>query len=156
MNKKYIVRLTEEERSTLTELVNKGQAAAYKIKHANVLLKVDADGPGWTDGQAAEAFSCSPRTVCSIRQGLVEQGLEAALERKKRERPPREPILDGAKEARLIQIACSEPPSGCARWTLRLLAEQLVALEVVESISAPTVMRALKKTSSSRISASAG
>jgi transposase len=156
MNKKYIARLTEEERSMLTELVNKGRAAAYKIKHANVLLKVDADGPAWTDGQAAEAFSCSPRTVGSIRQCLVEQGLEAALERKKRERPPRDPILDGEKEARLIQIACSEPPPGRARWTLRLLAEELVALEGVESISAPTVMRALKKTSSSRIGASAG
>jgi transposase len=156
MNKKYIVRLTEEECSTLTELLGKGKAAAYKIKHANVLLKVDADAADWSDAQAAEAFCCSPRTVFSIRQRFVEQGLEAALEHKKRERPPREPILDGEKEARLIQIACSEPPPGHARWTLRLLAEELVALEVVEAISAPTVMRALKKTPSSRISASAG
>lgn len=156
MNKKYIVRLTEEERCMLTDLVSKGKAAAYKIKHANVLLKVDADGTDWSDAQAAEAFSCTPRSVVTIRQRFVEQGLEEALERKKRERPPRESILDGEKEARLIQIACTQPPPGHARWTLGLLANELVALEVVESISAPTVMRALKKTNSSPISASAG
>lgn len=156
MNKKYIVRLTEQERSRLTELVSKGKAAAYKIKHANVLLKVDANGPDWSDGQAAEAFSCAPRTVFTVRERFVEQGLEAALERKKRERPPTEPILDGQKEARLLQIACSEPPQGHGRWTLRLLAEELITLDVVESISPPTVMRKLKKTRSSRTSASAG
>lgn len=156
MNKKYIVRLTEEERSMLTELVSRGKTAAYRIKHANVLLKVDADGSDWSDGQAAEAFSCTPRTVFSIRQRFVEQGLEAALERKKRERAPREPILDGEKEARLTQIACSEPPPGQAKWTLRLLAQELIALDVVESISAATVMRALKKMNSSPISASVG
>ncbi|WP_133513389.1 helix-turn-helix domain-containing protein, partial [Candidatus Thiosymbion oneisti] len=130
MNKKYIVRLTEEERAQLSELVNKGQAAAYKIKHANVLLKVDANGPDWNDVQAAEAFSCAPRTVSSLRERCVEHGLEAALERKKQARPSREPILDGEQEARLIQLACSEPPAGRARWTLRLLAAELVTLEV--------------------------
>jgi len=145
MNKKYIVRLTAEERVRLTKLVNKGQAAAYKIKHANVLLKVDADGPNWSDAQAAEAFSCAPRTVFTLRQRFVEQGLEAALERKRRERPPRAPILDSEKETRLIQLANSEPPPGHARWTLRLLAAELVALKVVDSISAPTVMRVLRK-----------
>lgn len=156
MNKKYLVRLPAEERAQLTELVNKGQAAAYKIKHANVLLKVDADGPNWRDTQAAEAFSCAPRTVASLRERFVEHGLEAALERKKQARPSREPILDGEKEARLIQLACSEPPTGHGRWTLRLLAAELVALEVVDTISAPTVMRALKKTNSSRIGAPVG
>lgn len=156
MNKKYIVRLTEQERAQLTEIVSKGKAAAYKIKHANVLLKVDADGPDWSDEQAADAFSCTPRTVFTIRERFVEQGLEAALGRKQRERPPTKPILDGEKEARLLQLACSEPPQGRARWTLRLLAEELIVLDVVESISAPTVMRTLKKTSSSRTSASAG
>ena len=147
MTKKYIVRLNEEERVQLTELVSKGKAAAYKIKHANVLLKVDANGPNWSDEQAAEAFSCAPRTVFTIRERFVEQGLEAALERKKQARPSRTPLLDGEQEARLIQLACSEPPSGQARWTLQLLAEELVTLKVVDTISAPTVMRALKKTS---------
>ena len=103
MNKKYIVRLREEERAQLTELVNNGQAAAYKIKHANVLLKVDADN--WCDVRTAEAFSCRARTVSNPRQRFVDQGLEAALGRKPRERPAREPILAGEKEARLIQLA---------------------------------------------------
>jgi len=151
MNKKYIVRLTAAERARLTELVNKNQAAAYKIKHANVLLKVDADGPNWSDAQAAEAFSCAPRTVFTLRQRCVEQGLEVTLERKQRGRPPRAPILDSEKEARLIRLANSEPPPGHARWTLRLLAAELVALKVVDSISAPTVMRALRKTGGNRI-----
>lgn len=156
MNKKYIVRLTGEERVALDALVSKGVASAQKIKHANVLLKIDADGPAWADEQAAEVFGCAPRTVFSIRQRCVEQGLEAALERKRRERPACEPMLDGEKQARLVQIACSEPPAGRARWTLNLLAEQLVALDVVESISAPTVMRALKKTNCNRIDAPVG
>ena len=121
-----------------------------------MLLKIDAAGPAWADEQAAEVFGCAPRTVFSIRQRCVEQGLEAALERKRRERPACEPMLDGEKQARLVQIACSEPPPGRARWTLNLLAEQLVALDVVESISAPTVMRALKKTSCNRIDAPVG
>jgi len=151
MTKKYIVRLTGEERTQLTEIVSKGKAAAYKIKHTHLLLKVDANGPNWSDAQAAEAFSCAPRTVFSLRERFVEQGLEAALARKKQDRPSREPILDKEKEARLIQLACSEPPPGHARWTLRLLASELVAQGIVESISPPTVMRALKKTSSSRI-----
>jgi len=146
MKKKYLVHLTPEEREQLTELVSKGKAAAYKIKHANVLLNVDAhQGPNWSDEQAAEAFSCAPRTIFSLRQRFVEQGLEAAVGRKKQDRPSREPILDDEKEARLIQLAGSEPPPGQARWTLRLLTSELVALGMVESISPPTVMRVLKK-----------
>jgi len=117
-----------------------------------VLLKVDADGPNWSDAQAAEAFSCAPRTVFTLRQRCVEQGLEVALERKQRGRPPpHAPILDSEKEARLIRLANSEPPLGHARWTLRLLAAELVALKVVDSISAPTVMRALRKTGGNHI-----
>nr|VFJ63252.1 MAG: Homeodomain-like domain-containing protein [Candidatus Kentron sp. DK] len=154
--KKYIVRLTNEERAMLKDLINKGKAAVTKIKHANVLLKIDADGLNWSDESASEAFSCSLRTVLSIRQRFVEQGLEAALERKKREYPPTPPILDGEKEARLIRIACSKPPEGFARWTLRLLAGKLVALEIVESISGQTVMRTLKKTNLNPIKASIG
>ena len=144
--KKYVARLTPEEREELTDLVSRGKTAAQKIKRANVLLKIDTDGPKWSDRQAAEAFGCSERTVFSIRKRLVEEGLEAALGRKKRERPPIEPMLDGEREARLVQIACSEPPQGRARWTLKLLAEEMIALEIVESISPQTVMRTLKKT----------
>ena len=146
MKKKYIVRLTEEEREQLEDLVNKGQAQAYKIKHANILLKADADGPCWTDAAIAEAFSCHRVTVENVRKRFVEQGMQAALERKKRERPPRERILDGAGEARLIALSCSQPPEGRSRWTLELLADKLVELNVVESISYRTVGRVLKKT----------
>lgn len=145
MNTKYIVRLTDEERFKLKDVTNKGKAAATKIKHANVLLKIDADGFNWSDERASETFSCSLRTIFSIRQRFVEHGLESALERKKRENPPIPPILDGEKEARLIQIACTEPPEGFAKWTLRLLAEKLVVLDIVESISRQTIMRTLKK-----------
>jgi hypothetical protein len=146
MNVKYVVRLTDEERALLRGLVDKGKAAALKIKHANVLLKIDAAGANWSDGQAAEAFDCALRTVLSIRQRYVEQGLDAALERKKRECPPRLPMLDGEGEAQLIRIACSQPPPGRARWTLTLLAEKLVELQIVPAISPQTVMRTLKKT----------
>ena len=156
MAKKYIVRLSQEERSELVALTSKGRASVQKIKHANVLLKVDADGPDWSDEQAGEAFECAPRTVFSIRQRFVEQGLEAALSRKQRERPSREPRLDGDKQARLVQIACSEPPPGRARWTLRLLSERLMELEIVESISPPTVLRELKKKNFSRTDAADG
>lgn len=145
MNVKYIVRLTEEERAILTGVVDKGKAAARKIKHANVLLKIDAAGANWSDGQAAEAFDCARRTVLSIRQRFVEQGLEAALERKKRACPPCLPILDGEGEAQLIRVACSQPPPGQARWTLTLLAKKLVELQIVPAISRQTVMRTLKK-----------
>ena len=156
MNKKYIVRLDDAERSLLAELVRKGKAAAYKIRHANILLKVDADGPGWSDEETAEAFGCHPNTVRNVRQRLVEQGFDAALERKKQERPSRERIFDGEKEARLIATSCSEPPSGRAAWTLELLADRMVALKIVDAVSATTVGRTLKKTSCSRTAASVG
>jgi transposase len=158
MSKKYIVRLTKEEREELIALVNKGKAAAYKIKHAHILLKADAsgDGPNWKDERIAEAFSCHLNTVVNIRQRFVEHGFEAALLRKQREQPPCERLLDGEGEARLVQIACSAPPAGRARWTLKLLADQLVELEIVERISAQTVMRTLKKTNSSRTGAPVG
>jgi transposase len=145
MNKKYIVRLADEERSQLAELTRKGKAAAYKIRHANILLKADADGPAWTDERIAESFCVSVNTVLGVRQRLVEQGLEAALNRKKQARPSRSPLLDGAGEARLIALRCSAPPTGRGRWTLRLLADQAVALEIVEAISHETVRQVLKK-----------
>ena len=158
MNKRYIVRLTEEERRVLTDMVGKGKAAAYKIKHANILLKVDAsaEGPSWSDTRIAEAFSCHTGTVVNVRQRFVEQGFKAALLRKKRENAPRERILDGEAEARLVQIACSTPPQGRAKWTLKLLGDRLVELDIVERISPQTVMRTLKKTSSSRTCEPAG
>ena len=156
MGKKYVVRLSEEERQSLRALVSKGKAAAYKIRHANILLKADADGPGWTDQQVAEAFGCHVGTVANVRSRCVLQGLEAALGRKKQARLSRERKLDGEGEARLIALACSEPPQGRDRWTLELLADELVRLEVVDSISPQTVRRTLKKTNSSPTGSGAG
>ena len=149
MNKRYIVRLTQAERESLETLVSKGKAAAYRIKYANILLKVDADGAHWTDEQAAEAFSCHPNTVARIRRRFVEEGLEASLERKKRKYVPR--VVDGEVEARLIALRYSEPPEGRARWTLRLLADKAVERGIVSAISHETVRQVLKKTTSSPI-----
>jgi len=151
--KKYKVTLTLDERKSLQDLIAAGKAAALKLAHARILLKADAapDGPGWTDARIAEAVEVNRTTVEQVRQRFVEQGLEAALVRKKQDRPSRERKLDGAGEARLIALACSEPPTGRAAWTLRLLADQLVELEVVDTISTETVRQALKKTNSSRI-----
>jgi hypothetical protein len=146
MNKKYIVRLNEEERKQLTELVTKGKGAVYRIRHANILLKTDADGPAWIDKRIAESFSATVSTVNAVRQRFVEQGLEAALNRKKQDMPSRKPVLDGAGEAKLIALRCSAAPEGRARWTLRLLADKAVELEIVESISYETVRQTLKKT----------
>lgn len=145
MNKKYIVRLSDEERRQLAELTRKGKATAYKIRPANILLKADVDGPAWTDERIAESFSVSVNTVLGVRQRLVDQGLEAALNRKKQAHPSRAPLLDGEGEARLIALRCGAPPAGHARWTLRLLADQAVALEIVEAISHETVRQVLKK-----------
>jgi transposase len=156
MAKKYVVRLTPEERAELEALVRKGRTQAYRIRHANILLAVDPDGPHWTDEQAAQAFHCHHNTISNVRQRFVERGLEAALGRKRQDRPSRSPILDGEGEARLIAIACSSPPEGRARWTLKLLADRLVELEVVDSISDQTVRRTLKKTRSNRTCVSAG
>ena len=146
--KKYIIRLSEEERVRLVALVSKGRAAARTRLHAQVLLKADvsAAGAGWTDRQMVEALGVSERTVEAIRQRCVEEGLDAALERKPQCRPSRQPLLDGDKEARLVALCCGQVPTGQARWTLRLLADELVRLEIVESISHETVRQALKKT----------
>jgi transposase len=154
--KKYIVRLTDAEREGLRALTKKGKAAAYRIKHANIVLKADADGPAWTDKRIAEALGCHVRTVENVRCRCVLEGLEAALQRKEQARPRRERKLDGEGEAHLIALACSQPPEGRDRWTLQLLADQLVRLEVVESISAQTVRRTLKKTNSNPTASSAG
>lgn len=150
--KRYKVTLTAEERSSLQELIATGKAAAKKLTHARILLKADAapGGPAWTDARIAEALEVNPRTVERLRQRFVEQGLDAALARKKQDRPSRPRTLDGKAEARLIAVACSQPPQGRVRWTLRLLADKLVELAVVDTVSTETIRRTLKKTSSSR------
>ena len=147
--KRYKVTLDAEERQHLLDLIAAGQAAARKLAHARILLKADAadGGPAWPDHQIADALELSTDTVERVRQRFVEQGLDAALERKPRDRPAREIKLDGHAEARLIALACSAPPEGRAVWTMQLLADKLVELEVVDSISDETVRLALKKTS---------
>ncbi len=147
--KKYIVELTVAERRQLQDLVAKGKVAGYKIRHAQMLLKADQgeQRPGWQDGQIAEAFGSHVSTVERLRKRLMEEGLEAALERRRRHNYPRK--LDGEGEAHLIALACSQAPQGRSRWSLRLLADRLVQLGVVESVSHMTVSRMLKKTNSS-------
>ena len=146
MYKKYIVRLSEQERQTCLDVVKKLKGTSQKVRRAHILLKADADGPAWSDAQIAEAFHCRVQTVENLRKRLVPEGFEAALERKPRETPPTPPLLDGEKEAKLIALRLGKPPAGYGRWTLRLLADERVTLEVVESISVETVRRALKKT----------
>ncbi len=150
--KKYVVTLTAEERVELTRLLTAGRTAAQKLAHARILLKADAapDGPAWTDDRIAEAVEVSTDTVARVRQRFVEQSLGAALDRKKADRPPVPPKLDGRAEARLVTLACSSPPDGRKRWTMQLLADKLVELEVVDAVSDETVRRALQKTRSSR------
>jgi transposase len=147
MLKRYIVRLSKQEQEYLQDLVSTGKSVAYKIKHANILLNIDSNGPGWTDEEAAMALSCHSNTVANLRQRLVEQGLEAALERKANQRPSRQRVCDGESEAKLIALRCGEPPAGQARWTLRLLADKAVELEIVPAISHETVRQVLKKMS---------
>ena len=126
-----------------------GKGAARRLTHARVLLQADEskNGPGGTDARIAEALGVGVRTIETIRQRFVEEGLELALERKKRLTPPVEPFPDGEKEAQLIAVCCSKAPPGRERWTLRLLADRMVELEVVDSLSHETVRRVLKKTS---------
>lgn len=149
MNKKYVVRLSGEERATLERLARNSRAAARKVLNARILLAADqgADGPGWPDERIAEGLVVSLRAIGNLRRRLVEEGLDAALNRKKREQPPCLPKLDGKAEARLIALRCGEPPEGRMRWTLQRLADKLVELNIVESVSYETVRRALKKTS---------
>ena len=150
--KKYIVTLTAEERQQLSDLIATGKAAARKLAHARVLLHADAaaDGPAWTDQRIAEAVAVGRATVERVRQRFVEQGLDAALNPQKPDRPGRRRKIDGHAEARLIALACSAPPQGRKEWTMQLLADKLVELEVLDSVCDETVRRALKKTRSSR------
>jgi|SRR5450432_1315910 Homeodomain-like domain len=145
MEKKYIVRLTDVERETLNEVLKKKRAAAQKVRRARVLLKADADGPNWTDAKIAEALDCSTHTVELIRERLVTEGFEITLHGKPKSRV-RGKVLDGEQEAKIIALRLGRPPKGFANWTLRLLAERAVILEIVESVSHETIRRTLKKT----------
>ncbi len=151
MRKRYIVVLSEEERARLHTMIGRGVAPASALTHARILLKANQGeaGPGWTDAAIAVALEVNPATVARIRQQYATTGLDAALQRK----PPARQYqrrLDGAQEARLVTLACSAPPEGHKRWTLRLLAERMVELQVVETVSYETVRQALKQTGSSR------
>ena len=145
MNKKYIVRLSDEERGVCQEIVKRLKGTSEKVKRAQILLRTDVAGPGWPDAKIAEAHSCSVRTVENLRERLVTEGFEAALERKKRATAPTPRKLDGEGEAKLIAMRLGKPPAGYGRWSLQLLADELVALEVVDSICPETVRKTLKK-----------
>ena len=146
MRKLYIVRLTKQERIELQSVVKKLKGTGQKVRRAQILLKADADGPGWTDSKIAEAFNCRVQTIENLRKRLVTDGFESALEGKKRKEPPTPPKLDGEGEAKLIAMRLGKPPAGYGHWTLQLLADQLVVLQVVDSISHETVRKVLKKT----------
>ena len=146
MPKKYIVRLAEAERESLKQVVDKFKGTSQKVRRAQVLLKADADGPGWTDAKIADAFGCRTQTVENIRERFVTQGFEVALESQPRLKPPCAKLLSGEQEAQVIALRLGTPPPGFSNWTLRLLAEQVVVLEIVESISHETVRQTLKKT----------
>jgi transposase len=146
MNKKYIVRLSDEERGICQQIIKNLQGSSQKFRRAQILLKADADGPGWLDVKIAEAFNCRVQTIENVRKRLVTAGFDLALNGQKRQEPPTLPKLDGEAEAQLIAMRLGKPPAGYGHWTLQLLADELVALEVVESISHETVRKTLKKT----------
>ena len=156
MNKKYVVRLTDEQREQIERLLRRGRAHARKLLYARILLKADADGPDrWTDERIAEAFEISTATVARERRRFCEEGLEVALMPKKPGRPRRR-VLDGRAEAHLIALSCSSAPEGRDHWSVRLLADRMVELGYVESVSYETVRRTLKKTASSLTSSAIG
>jgi hypothetical protein len=146
MQKKYIVRLTALERGMLKSVVKKLKGSSQKVRRAQILLKADVHGPGWTDQQIADAFDCRRQTVENVRQRLVTEGFEAALDGKRPDSPPRRPVFDGEQQAKVIALRLGPPPKGFAHWSLRLLAEKVVELEIVDSVSHETVRRTLKKT----------
>ena len=146
MDKKYIVRLTDQERDDLATVIKKLKGTSEKVRRAHILLKADADGPNWTDRRIAEAFDCRTKTVENVRHRLVEYGFRESLDRSRRKAPPVEKLLDGDQEARIIATRLGSPPPGYANWTLRLLARKVVELGIVESVSYETVRRTLKKT----------
>jgi hypothetical protein len=145
MNKKYIVRLTDEERAICEATIKAETGKSEKLRRAMILLKADADGPAWEDAKISEAVGCRTRTVQNVRQAFVLEGFAEALARKIRATSPTPKLLDGSAEAKLIAMRLGKPPAGFGRWTLRLLADRMVELEVVESISPETVRQTLKK-----------
>jgi hypothetical protein len=150
--KKFVVELNSEERAHLNALISKGKAPAKTILKARILLKADQaeGGPGWLDAEIVEALDTNLTMVSRVREKLVTEGLDAVLTRKKRETPPIPPVFDGEAQAKLTALACSAPPEGYARWTIRLLAEHVVERRIVEAAHFNTVGRALKKTISNR------
>jgi transposase len=158
MSPRYRVTLSKEERKDLEALTHRGKTHARKFIHARAMLLCDAgpDGPAWNVADVAAALGITSRAIEHLKKRFVEEGLEAALERKARDKPPREIIFDGAFEARLIALACSDAPEGHQRWTVRLLADKAVELKYAESVSHMTVQRVLKKTNLSLTSASTG
>lgn len=145
VRKVYVVRLTEAEREQLAWIVRKFKGSSQKVRRAQILLKADGDGPGWTDQQIADAFGCRRQTVENVRRNLCERGFEQTLNGVKRQDPPTPKLLDGEQEAKVIATRLGKPPAGYANWTLRLLARKVVELSIVESISHETVRRTLKK-----------
>lgn len=156
--KRYVVRLSGEERARLEALIGKGKSPAKRLLKARILLKADVSeaGEGWSDSRIIEALETSASMVYRVRKQLVDEGLEAVLSRKPRARPAVAPIFDGASEAKLIALACSRPPKGYARWSLRLLESKVVELGIVARASDSTIGRVLKKTRSSPTAANAG
>jgi hypothetical protein len=146
MNKKYIVRLSDAERQACADVVKNLKGTSQKVRRAQILLKADADGPAWIDSRIAEAFNCREQTIENLRKRVVTESFERALEGVQRQTPPRALLLTGDEEAKLIALRLGKPPAGYGRWTLRLLASELVSLEVVDSISHETVRQTLKKT----------
>ncbi len=145
MQKKYVVRLSEEERQSCQQVIDKLKGTSQKVRRANILLRVDADGLAWTDKRIAEAFRCRIQTVENIRKKCVLEGFDAALEHQKPPAPP-VTVLDGEQEAKVIATRLGPPPKGYSKWTLRLLARKVVELGIVDSVSHETVRKTLKKT----------
>jgi Homeodomain-like domain len=146
MQKKYIVRLTEEERCELREVIKKLKGSSQKVRRAQILLKADIEGANWTDERIAEAFDCRTKTVENIRQRLVEKGFTETLNGARRDTPPTPKRLDGEQEAQVIALRLGLPPKGYANWSLRLLSRKVVELGIVDTVSHETLRRTLKKT----------
>ena len=146
MIKKYVVRLSDEERGVCQEIIKKLKGSTQKFRRAQILLKADADGPGWSDVKIGEAFNCRVQTIENLRKRLATESFALALDGKKRQEPPTPCKLDGEAEAKLIAMRLGQPLAGYGHWTLQLLADELVVLEVVDSISYETVRKTLKKT----------
>ncbi len=146
MNKKYVVRLSDDEREVCQEIIKHLKGSSQKFRRAQILLKADADGPGWPDIRIAEAFNCRAQTIENLRKRLVTEGFAWALEGKKRRDPPTPCKRDGEAEAQLIALRLGKPPLGYGHWSLPLLADEMVRLEIVDALSHETVRQVLKKT----------